>query len=398
MHNDLEKGKKIDRYVQTGIKIVAVIITLVLLRGLFIPAKPVPAPVVEKVVAPDYTTASGKPPEFVVFAFDGSKSIDMWKNTISFADEMKQKGSPIKFTYFVSGVYFIDAAEKDIYQPPRAERGASLIGFGDSDADVKDRVQEVDEAFKDGHEIASHAGGHFNGVSWTYDEWKQEFASFDSLLSFHRNDATFGTTTLTITKKDITGFRAPVLGINENAMKAMKDSGYRYDTSEIGLPSSWPKKNAEDIWEFPLGTIYPAGRSPTISMDYSIYMQQTGAHDLAIKNTPLWDSLYKETYDAYMKYFTSNYDGDRAPVFIGHHFSLWNDGLYWEIMKSVARDVCGKPEVRCTTYTELANYLDQLPPEKLASLQKNDWKNDVKSQAAVEKAVELEQPTKVESE
>ena len=63
-----------------------------------------------------------------------------------------------------------------------------------------------------------------------------------------------------------------------------------------------------------------------------------------------------------MKYFAEHYSTNRAPIFIGHHFSQWNDGVYWSVMQDFAREVCGKPEVKCVTFKELANYLNFLPP------------------------------------
>jgi hypothetical protein len=69
--------------------------------------------------------------------------------------------------------------------------------------------------------------------------------------------------------------------------------------------------------------------------------------------------MYNDTLTSYRNYFKGNFAGTRAPVFIGHHFSRWNDGVYWEVMKTFAREECGKPEVRCVTYRELADYLDR---------------------------------------
>jgi hypothetical protein len=67
--------------------------------------------------------------------------------------------------------------------------------------------------------------------------------------------------------------------------------------------------------------------------------------------------------ETYLQYFDSNYNGNRAPLHIGHHFSLWNGGAYWEAMKEFALTVCKKPEVVCGTYKELADFMDKTPPE-----------------------------------
>jgi hypothetical protein len=74
--------------------------------------------------------------------------------------------------------------------------------------------------------------------------------------------------------------------------------------------------------------------------------------------------------DTYRKYFADNYYGNRAPVHIGHHFSKWNGGAYWNAMKTFAKEVCAKPEVKCVTYKELAAFLETRTPDQL-----KDYKN-----------------------
>jgi hypothetical protein len=88
-------------------------------------------------------------------------------------------------------------------------------------------------------------------------------------------------------------------------------------------------------------------------MDYNFYFKQSNAIDVAKRGTPLWDEYYNQVLTSYRNYFRHSYTGNRAPLFIGHHFSLWNDGVYWEAMKTFAREVCGKPGVKCVSYKEL---------------------------------------------
>ena len=117
----------------------------------------------------------------------------------------------------------------------------------------------------------------------------------------------------------------------------------------------WPAKNADGQWNFPLAEVVIAGTGKrTLSMDYNFYYAQSNA-----KPNPAQAELFeKQMYDTYMNYFLKNYNGNRAPVSIGHHFSQWNGGAYWRAMKHVAETVCGLPEVRCGTYIELANFMD----------------------------------------
>jgi hypothetical protein len=69
------------------------------------------------------------------------------------------------------------------------------------------------------------------------------------------------------------------------------------------------------------------------------------------------EQIQNRVVQAYMNYFNNNYYGSRAPVSIGHHFSPWMGGAYYEAIKGIADRVCGKPEVKCVTYSELMDFM-----------------------------------------
>jgi hypothetical protein len=96
-------------------------------------------------------------------------------------------------------------------------------------------------------------------------------------------------------------------------------------------------------------------------MDYNFYFKQSHAVDTAVRGTPLWNQYYNEVLTSYRDYFKQSYQGNHAPLFIGHHFSLWNDGVYWEAMKTFATEVCGLPDVRCLSYKEVMESLQSQP-------------------------------------
>jgi hypothetical protein len=315
---------------------------------------------------------SGKPPQFVVLSFDGSKSNETWKEIRAFASEMKEKSAPLHFTFFISAVYLLNPENANTYSPPGHDQGDSQIGFSEGPKATKERIRQINAAFSEGHEIASHAAGHFNGMRWSYEDWKKELSFFDDLIfNVQANNSIIEK--IALGKSDIIGFRAPELGANSAMMKALADSGYLYDASGVGYAHLWPKKNAAGIWEFPLMTItFVHSGANTISMDYSMYVDQTQGKDLAKKGTELWNTLYTDIVDTYTAYFNKNYQGNRAPISIGHHFTMMNDGVYWEAMKSFAREVCGKPEVICGSYRDLVQYLGLLTPETIATFEKGD--------------------------
>lgn len=326
--------------------------------------KPEPAPQTQ----PAQSTATTGRPQFVILAFDGSKSLEMWEETRAFArDEMKGR---LKWTYFISCVYFLNTAIRHRYEEPARGAGSSAIGFGGTTEEVSKRVDQVNLAYKEGHEIASHACGHHEGGNkWSQEQWAQEFASFNRFVFgvFGENgiapSAQFPEGFL-FSKDKVTGFRAPFLQHSKGLWPVMNDHAYRYDTSRADAPNYWPKK-INGIWNFPLANLRVAGRAARVlSMDYNFYY----LHSKGKSDPDNYQTYYDEMLETYLQYFDGNYNGNRAPIHIGHHFSKWNGGAYWDALKEFARRVCGMPDVQCTTYEALADYMDKRSPDVTASL------------------------------
>ncbi len=316
--------------------------------------------------------ASPKPPQFVLMAFDGSLSPDMWKETTDFSNEMqKSTGKPFQFTYFISGVYFVSNKNKASYQSPHHKAGASAIGFGGDNDEIQERVHLMNASYLRGNEMGSHANGHFDGSKWSYEDWKNEFDQFvDIIFNFarvnhippesHPEKILFGT-------DKVRGFRAPLLGVSPGLWETLAENQFTYDTSRTSAPNYWPKKESQGFWNFPLAELKISGTAKrTLSMDYNFYYAQSQAKPGPKEK---WAEYEKEMYDTYVSYFMQNYRGNRAPVHIGHHFSKWNGGAYWKAMKHFAETVCGLSEVRCVAYRDLADFLDGLEYRRLSELQ-----------------------------
>ncbi len=318
---------------------------------------PIVVPVPKIPTAPSPDAIANPKTQFVALAFDGSKSPYFWRTLVDYSKEREKEGQHVRFTFFVSGVYFLTDAMKTLYLPPRHAAGASDIGLGGSVNEIDERIGLLNEAFENGHEIGSHVNGHWNGSAWTYDEWKQELDAFDRLL-FNAPENIGTSRDVAVAKEKVKGFRAPLLAINQNAYAALAATGYAYDTSGVAKMDAWPIKDGYGIWHFPLAYISLGGRN-SLSMDYNHYLAQTNAKSTLKRGTPEWDRNYQQVYDAYMRYFENNYNGNRAPINIGHHFSLWNDGLYLEALLDFADEVCGKPHVYCGTYSELVEMLEK---------------------------------------
>ena len=310
---------------------------------------------------------SSSTPQFVLLSFDGSKSMDMLDETLAFEEKLRSENKPLHFTYFINAAYFLTNKNANLYQPPHAPRGTSEIGFSASASDITLRVQKFNRALALGNEIGSHSVGHFNGSSWSNDEWKQEFDSFTSILANVQQNNPDIHVDAPLFLSHITGFRAPSLGVNSTLYQVMKEAGFVYDTSGVNANDLWPHKDTGGIWHIPLGTVLLGTNTrPVIAMDYSLWTRESNTTEMAKKGSPLWNQYYSELTKAYTQYFTTNYNGNRSPIVIADHFSKWNDGVYWEAMKNFAENVCGQPQVKCVTFSELVNYLNTTGvPEQL---------------------------------
>ncbi len=311
-----------------------------------------------------------RPPQYVLLAFDGSSSIPMWEATRRFARDAEAQGKPLKFTYFISGVYYVGRAVKSQYVEPSRGPGQSAIGWGEDREDLLARYDQTNLAHQEGHEIASHANAHFDGSRWSFEQWKSEFQQFHRIIFdfFNFNRAVVGTGTRgtrlfpngnIFPESSMTGFRAPLLGFNQDLFRVIKDFNYRYDTSQVNRPNYWPEKNSTGgHWNFPLAGLRIAGTGKrTLSMDFNFYVADSnGRPDPNIAQNK--ETYKRQMLETYLQYFEGNYNGNRGPIHIGHHFSLWNGGAYWEAMKEFALRVCGLSEVKCVTNKELADFMD----------------------------------------
>ena len=318
------------------------------------------AAVAQALLAPkvEYRVSSSTP-QFVLLSFDGSKSVDMLNETLAFEQKMQTEQKPLHFTYFINAAYFLTQDNSDLYKAPDQATGTSNIGWSSSAQDIPLRVAAFNTAFAEGNDIGSHSAGHFDGSAWTYDEWNQEFNSFTSLMAnVQQNNPSQKIDTPTFLT-GINGFRAPNLGVNSNLYKVLGDLHFAYDGSGVSAIDAWPSKDSYGVWHIPLSTVFlGANIHPVIAMDYNEWMRQSNVQEIAVKGTPLWTSYFNEVETAYMNLFNTHYNGNRGPVVIGDHFSKWNDGVYWEAMKTLAENVCGMPNVRCGTFKDLVAYMN----------------------------------------
>jgi peptidoglycan/xylan/chitin deacetylase (PgdA/CDA1 family) len=272
----------------------------------------------------------------VVASFDGSYSLTRWADILSFA-----RANGIKFTFFVSGVYFLSdsEAQKYVYPVDQEIRGKSDIGFGGTPQQVAGRKKIVLKALSEGHDIESHLNGHFNAIAWTTPEWQKEFDEFDTIMSF--------------LPQRVSHVRFPLLAINENVYPVLAERGIKSVTSLLSKDYQNFRKvtvseNGKEytIIEFPISREYDQG-TKVILMDYNFYLYDKSHHIDPAKAESDMVALYLEEADSCFK--------EHRPFFISHHFSNWNHSAYWDAMKSVIETINKKYQVEYMTVSDLYN-------------------------------------------
>jgi peptidoglycan/xylan/chitin deacetylase (PgdA/CDA1 family) len=163
----------------------------------------------------------------VLLSFDSSAILPLWKDSLEFARE-----NGCKYTFYISAPYFVSESQvKDHPYWAIQEIGTPLLAIRKDawQTGTDERWEYLNEAIKEGHEIASHLCGHYDGHDWTYEQWMKEFSFFTWVFEqrkYENYDSFKG-------MLSIRGVRAPYLSINAAYFRAMHDSGYTYDSSLV---------------------------------------------------------------------------------------------------------------------------------------------------------------------
>ncbi|MCX5207332.1 hypothetical protein OG897_38755 [Streptomyces sp. NBC_00237] len=321
-----------------------------------------------------------KPPQFVVFSWDGAGEDS--QRLFSHFRKVGQKYDA-KMTYFLSGVYLLPEGRKDLYNPPQHSAGRSDIGFNDVKG-IRDTVEQIRGAWFEGNEIGTHFNGHFCGKdggvgTWSKDEWKSEIAQAKSFVkNWKSNAALKDVKPLPFDyEKELVGARTPCLEGRKNFMRAASEMGFRYDTSGVN-DQIWPEKQGK-LWDLSMQLVPVPGRAfQTLSMDYNFYMNQSGATRGDEDRHAYWGDQMR---DGLVQAFERSYKGNRAPLIIGNHFESWNGGTYMRAIEETIKTVCTQRDVKCVSFRQLADWLDTQDPQVLAKLRtlkvgqppKPDW-------------------------
>ncbi|WP_045300753.1 lipoprotein [Saccharothrix sp. ST-888] len=313
---------------------------------------------------PEKLKPGERPPQFVVFSWDGAGGTDdgQFPRFLKLAEQYKAT-----MTFFLSGIYALPKSKSSLYHPPKHSVGASDIPYL-SDGAVKSTLKLVSQAWLAGHEIGTHFNGHFcstrsdgNGVNkWTSEDWQSEIDQAVSFVTQWRTNTGFtDVDPLPFDyKKELIGGRTPCLEGQKALLPTAAKLGWKYDASSPGGLQIWPQKVQDGkIWDFPLqGIPFPGHNFQVLSMDYNILANQSGG---STKGDPgKYDEWRSQAKDAYVAGFNRAYTTNRAPFFVGNHFEQWNGGIYMDAVEETLKEIAGKPEVRLVSFRQLVEWLE----------------------------------------
>jgi hypothetical protein len=285
--------------------------------------------------------------QLVIVSFDGAHANDLWEKSRAIGAR-----TGARFTYFLSCTFLMTRDQRRAYQAPHQRPGRSNVGFARTKKEIRQRLDHIWRARNEGHEIANHACGHFDGKGWSEAEWVRELKAFSTTLetAWERagaaQDEPQGWSAFV--REEITGFRAPYLSTNGHLSAALRETGHSYDASGVSRGPSVPRTSSRlSTFDLPLIPEGPNNRR-VIAMDYNLFVR----HSAGIENRANSEEFEARTYAAFRQAFDTQFNGPRRPLQIGLHFVEMNGGAYWRATERLLSEVCGDPEVACVTYQE----------------------------------------------
>jgi len=243
-----------------------------------------------------------------------------------------------RITYFTNTQYFLLppgthhrralTPDERRWEDPET-RVIRRIGYARSVAEAEGRLRTTRYLLDRGHEIASHGTHHEHGGRWTEAQWRRELDTYNRI---HRD---------LLGLPPVEGFRAPYLAPGQGLHPAETAVGLHYDASRVVPLRAWPwQLGPRGPWEIPV-------------MSGRFERCRTAVFDDALAVCGFRDETLQRVLRAE---FESRFQGNRAPFVLSAHRDLV-ETVYLPILQAV----CGRPEVRCTTFATLARYMDAHP-------------------------------------
>ncbi len=344
--------------------------------------------------------AGERPPQVVVVAFDGAGvAVEGKYPQFQFWRDVSREANA-RFTYFLSGPYLLTHDNIHKYTAPQLGTATQAMPFqvsgvlplpGQTEQEaVRYELEQLRDAHAEGSEIGTHFNGHICGdqkgsvARYSAADWEAELVEFQSMIdNANANNDIEPAVDLGFDGDDIVGSRTPCLeGDYKLLYPVLEKHGFLYETSptpDASSPTQWPQRGWPEtgetsMWVFPLPYVPSYGTDRRIlAMDYNFCFQHEGCKTKAAYPTSTTDGWGQQALDTYRQYFQRNYTGNRAPVILGNHFAMWHNGAYSGALADFVTETCGKAEVRCVSYRELAEWLNETPDDRLTSWRLGDF-------------------------
>lgn len=312
-----------------------------------------------------------KPPQFILFSFDG---VGVGPNWDMFLETAKETNA--RFTALMTGLYFLTDAARKKYRAPGHKAGEAAIAFGGTKAEVIEEIEYLNKTWYDGHEMGTHfvshfcAGTKYPGKDWTTADWNHELDQFFSLMvNWRTNNGITTGPDLAFGPEVVKGGRTQCLeGTPKALFPALRKHDMTWDSSMAAVQPGlfWPAKE-RGIWEFPIPYVYsPALKHRQTALDYNFWFTYNGAVNRP-KDAPKIRRAVKSTYD-YM--YRRAFEGNRAPLVIANHFNEWNGNAFNPATADFMRETCTKADTICATYQDVIAWMELQDSQVLADLQK----------------------------
>jgi peptidoglycan/xylan/chitin deacetylase (PgdA/CDA1 family) len=295
---------------------------------------------------PNGKVAPAAGPQYVIISFDGAHDIAQWKRSRALATR-----TGARFTYFLSCVFLLSKDMRGEYKAPGSKAGRSQVGFAQTKEEVAARLGEIQQAVSEGHEIASHACGHFDGKGWSKADWLDEFSAFKRIVAgAYSINGIEGEPAdwRSFAETAVSGFRAPYLSTSGALYEALHEAGFQYDASDVSKgPVGVQVKGGVERFALPQIPEGPRDRR-VIAMDYNLYVRHSGGFERPDEAA----AFQERSYEAFKAAFDRQYRSGRVPLQLGFHFTLMNGGAYWDALERFAGEVCMMTDVVCTSYAD----------------------------------------------
>ena len=228
---------------------------------------------------PERLAPGERPPQFVVFSWDGAGEDD--KQLFSHFRQVAQETNAT-MTFFLSGIYTLPKSQRMLYAPPDKPWAPRRSGTSNDDhVRATHRAGRRRPGWRATRSARTSTGTSATpkGVgTWSPEQWRSEIEQAVGFVTPGRP-----TPASTIVdalpfdySKELTGGRTPCLLGQDQLLPTARELGWTYDASSPGGLQIWPTKR-HGLWDFPLQSIpLPNTNYTVLSMDYNIMYNQIG--------------------------------------------------------------------------------------------------------------------------